>query len=112
MSHKPRVGEIIEAFDISSVNNDEPITIGGTKERWTMLVVYRGRHCPRCKRYLNKLNDMLSSWTDVMDVFVISADTKEKALADREEYGWNFELGYVVGQEFRKFLLAKGMAVA
>ena len=94
MSHKPRVGEIIEAFDISSVNNDEPITIGGTKERWTMLVVYRGRHCPRCKRYLNKLNDMLSSWTDVMDVFVISADTKEKALADREEFGWNFELGY------------------
>ncbi len=47
-----------------------------------MLVVYRGRHCPRCKRYLNKLNDMLSSWTDVMDVFVISADTKEKALAE------------------------------
>ena len=94
MSHKPRVGEIIEAFDISSVNNDEAITIGGTKERWTMLVVYRGRHCPRCKRYLNKLNDMLSSWTDVMDVFVISADTKEKALADRDEFGWNFELGY------------------
>ncbi|MEP2946446.1 MAG: redoxin domain-containing protein [Lentilitoribacter sp.] len=94
MSHKPRVGEIIETFDISSVNNDEPITIGGTKDRWTMLVVYRGRHCPRCKRYLNKLNDMLSSWTDVMDVFVISADTKEKALADREEFGWNFELGY------------------
>lgn len=94
MSHKPRVGEIIETFDISSVNSDEPITIGGTKNRWTMLVVYRGRHCPRCKRYLNKLNDMLSSWTDVMDVFVISADTKEKALADREEFGWNFELGY------------------
>ncbi len=94
MSHKPRVGEIIETFDISSVNSDEPITIGGTKDRWTMLVVYRGRHCPRCKRYLNKLNDMLSSWTDVMDVFVISADTKEKALADREEFGWNFELGY------------------
>lgn len=94
MSHKPRVGEIIETFDISSVNSDEPITIGGTKDRWTMLVVYRGRHCPRCKRYLNKLNDMLSSWTDVMDVFVISADTKEKALADREEFGWDFELGY------------------
>lgn len=94
MSHKPRVGEIIETFDISSVNSDELITIGGTKDRWTMLVVYRGRHCPRCKRYLNKLNDMLSSWTDVMDVFVISADTKEKALADREEFGWNFELGY------------------
>lgn len=94
MSNKPRVGEIIEAFDISSVNNDEPITIGGTKDRWTMLVVYRGRHCPRCKRYLNKLNDMLSSWTEVMDVFVISADTKEKAIADREEFGWNFELGY------------------
>ena len=59
-----------------------------------MLIVYRGKHCPRCKRYLNKLNDALSSWTEIMDVLVISADTKEKALADKEEFGWNFDLGY------------------
>lgn len=57
-----------------------------------MLFVYRGRHCPRCKRYLNKLNEALSDWTAAMDVVVVSADTQEKALADKEEFGWEFDL--------------------
>lgn len=92
--HKPRVGEKIEPFDIDVLGTDSTTTIGAPKERWTMLVVYRGRHCPRCKRYLNKLNDMLFDWTAIMDVIVVSADTKEKAIADRDEFGWKFELGY------------------
>jgi hypothetical protein len=29
-----------------------------------------------------------------MDVVVVSGDTKEKALADRDEFGWSFDLGY------------------
>ncbi|MEP3197156.1 MAG: redoxin domain-containing protein [Lentilitoribacter sp.] len=94
MSNKPRVGEQVDVFEIETLSGNGPIKIGATKDRWTMLVVYRGRHCPRCKRYLNKLNDMLSKWTDVMDVVVVSADTKEKAIADRDEFGWDFELGY------------------
>lgn len=57
-----------------------------------MLVVYRGRHCPRCKRYLNKLSAMLGDWTAVMDVVVVSADTQEKAAADKAEFGWAFDL--------------------
>jgi len=27
------------------------ITVGGPKDNWTLLVVYRGKHCPRCKKY-------------------------------------------------------------
>ena len=56
------------------------MTVGAEKDRWTMLFVYRGKHCPRCKRYLNKLNDSLTDWTDVLDVVVVSADSEEKAL--------------------------------
>lgn len=59
-----------------------------------MLFVYRGRHCPRCKRFLNKLNDALAAWTAEMDVVVVSADTEDKARADQAEFGWDFELGY------------------
>ncbi len=59
-----------------------------------MLFVYRGRHCPRCKRFLNKLNAVLPDWTDTLDVVVVSADTKAKALADKEEFGWDFDLCY------------------
>ncbi len=59
-----------------------------------MLFVYRGKHCPRCKRFLNKLNDALPAWKDVLDVVVASADSKEKAVTDQEEFGWDFDLCY------------------
>ncbi|CAN0603472.1 unnamed protein product, partial [Ectocarpus sp. 12 AP-2014] len=70
------------------------VTVGAPKKRWTMLFVYRGKHCPRCKRFLNKLEAALSGWTDVMDVVVVSSDTQEKAQADKEEFGWTFDLAY------------------
>ncbi|MFY0681396.1 MAG: redoxin domain-containing protein [Thalassovita sp.] len=92
-SPKPRVGENVEITSFPSVSGGE-ITIGAAKDRWTMMFVYRGRHCPRCKRFLNKLNAVLADWTAEMDVFVVSADTQEKAVADKEEFGWDFELCY------------------
>ena len=91
---KPLPGAPIGVFNFPTIEGKEPITIGAPTDRWTLLIVYRGKHCPRCKKYLNKLNDALTSWTDVMNVVVVSADTKEKALADREEFGWNFDLCY------------------
>lgn len=89
---KPRVDQPIGEHQFAITGGDGSISVGGTKDRWTMLFVYRGRHCPRCKRYLNKLNDMLTEWTDVLDVVVVSADGEEKAEADKAEFGWNFDL--------------------
>lgn len=89
---RPNVGTPIGVLNLESVSGGDPIKVGAPKDRWTMLIVYRGKHCPRCKRYLNKLNDALESWTAAMDVVVVSADTKEKALTDKEEFGWNFDL--------------------
>ena len=90
---KPRVGEPVETISFSSTGGDT-VTIGGAKERWTMLFVYRGRHCPRCKKFLNKLNAALPDWVAEMDVVVVSGDTLEKAKADKEEFGWDFDLCY------------------
>lgn len=91
--HKPRVGVPVEQISFQSVSGSE-ILVGHPKDRWTMLFVYRGRHCPRCKRFLNKLNAVLSGWVEVMDVVVVSADTQEKALADKAEFNWDFDLCY------------------
>lgn len=93
-SMKPRVGDPIGEIALSSVTDAKPVLIGQPKDRWTMLFVYRGKHCPRCKRFLNKLNAALDAWTNVLDVVVVSSDTREKALADKEEFGWNFDLCY------------------
>lgn len=93
MNGKPYVGQPVVPLSIATLESGS-VTIGQPKERWTMLFVYRGRHCPRCKRFLNKLNDALTDWTDVMDVLVVSADTQEKAQKDKAEFGWGFDLGF------------------
>jgi peroxiredoxin len=91
--HKPQVGEPIGKMEFQTVNG-ETRSIGQAKDRWTMVFVYRGRHCPRCKRFLNKLNAVLSQWLAVMDVVVVSSDSKEKAVADQAEFNWDFDLCY------------------
>lgn len=85
--HKPRVGAPFQRLELRSVDGGPPIVIGAPKDRWTMLFVYRGSHCPRCKRFLGKLNAALPAWRERMDVVVVSADPADKARADMAEHG-------------------------
>lgn len=67
------------------------VDLGGARERWTLLVVYRGRHCGRCKRHLNGLEAMKVDWESAgFDVVAVSADSAERARADVEEFDWSF----------------------
>lgn len=93
-SAKPHVGAPVEQMTFASLGSVQSVTIGQPKDRWTMMFVYRGKHCPRCKRFLNKLNAVLPAWREFMDVVVVSADSKEKAAADKAEFGWDFDLSY------------------
>lgn len=96
---KPIPGNIIAPMTFPNTKGGE-ITIGGANDNWTLLVVYRGKHCPRCKKYLNILNDMRGQWADAgFDVAVVSADTQEKAQADQAEFGWAFDLGYDLNED-------------
>jgi peroxiredoxin len=62
---------------------------------WRLLVVYRGRHCPLCKPYLNKLDSLLEKFAAAgVSVAAISADPEAKAAADQAEHGWRFPVGY------------------
>lgn len=93
MNAKPRVGEPVGPLSVETLGGGT-VTVGEAKARWTMLFVYRGNHCPRCKRFLNKLNSMLQDWTSAMDVLVVSADKAEKARMDQEKFSWNFDLAF------------------
>ncbi|AXI48188.1 thioredoxin peroxidase [Sulfitobacter sp. SK012] len=91
---KPTPGSILSPLTFARANGGE-ITVGGPSKNWTLLVVYRGKHCPRCKKYLNTLNEMRAAWADAgFDIAVVSADSQEKAQADQAEFGWDFDLGY------------------
>lgn len=94
MSHLFPAGTALPSLTFETVGGD-PVTVGGAKDRWTLLVVYRGKHCGRCKPYLSKLEGMKAAWEDAgFDIVTVSADTAEKARADVDEFGWTFPVGY------------------
>ena len=96
---KPVAGSILEHMSFPKLGGGE-VTIGGVRDNWTLLVIYRGAHCPRCKKYLNILNEMRDQWTDAgFDIAVVSADTQEKSEADRKKFGWDFDLAYGLLEE-------------
>ena len=65
----------------------------GSAKGWFLLVVYRGKHCGRCKKYLNNLEAMQSDWRELgFNMLVVSADSVENANSDKNEYGWTFDM--------------------
>lgn len=62
---------------------------------WKMVVVYRGKHCPLCTRYLNLLEGFKDPLRDIkVDLVAVSADSKEQLEAHREKLEVSFPLLY------------------
>lgn len=81
-------------------------TVGGAKSnpipagKWHILMVYRGKHCPLCKRHFKELNGIVDSFAAMgVGVSAVSADTKEKADADVASEGWKFPVAYDLSLE-------------
>jgi peroxiredoxin len=72
-----------------------PLVGGGTwtladqkPDSFTMIVVYRGFHCPVCKVYMGKLNSLMGQARDVgLNVVAVSMDGLERAEAAKAEWG-------------------------
>lgn len=91
---KPIAGAILDPIVVPKLGGGD-LTIGGARENWSLVVIYRGKHCPRCKKYLNILDAMAGKWSDAgFDIQVASADPIEKAQADMDQFNWGFDLGY------------------
>jgi peroxiredoxin len=90
---KPAAGAPMPLVNAAKVGRGE-LTIG-SGSGWQMVVVYRGQHCPLCRRYLAELNQLLDEYHSIgMEVVVVSADPREKAERETAEVGWRFPVGY------------------
>ena len=91
-SHKPAAGAALPGFTATQLDGS-PMSFDGSNGQWFLLVVYRGKHCGRCKKYLNKLESMQSDWHKAgFGILAVSADSVEKANADKNEFGWTFDM--------------------
>ena len=62
---------------------------------WQMVVVYRGRHCPMCTKFLNKLTGFRQRLLDIgVDIAAVSADSADQLAQHREQLDVNFPLFY------------------
>lgn len=63
--------------------------------RWQLVVIYRGKHCPICTRYLATLQELQNEFKNQeVDVVAISGDGIEKAKTQAAESELSFPVGY------------------
>ena len=65
-------------------------------DAFTMIVVYRGLHCPVCKTYLQGLRSTYDEWLSKgIEVVNVSMDDKDRATKAHEEWGLDpIPMGY------------------
>ena len=62
---------------------------------WQMVVVYRGRHCPLCTKFLNGLAGFRQRLLDIgIDIAAVSADSKAQLREHQSRLDVNFPLFY------------------
>ena len=70
-----------------------------------LVVVYRGKHCPLCTRYLDELNTALSELNDIgIDVVAVSADPVKKAEEQIGQINPDYAVGYDLSIEQMRVL--------
>lgn len=67
---------------------------------WQLVVIYRGLHCPLCKKYLAQLEDLQGKFHEIgVDVVVASGDTEQKAQVMTDEKDLTLPMGYGLSVE-------------
>jgi peroxiredoxin len=86
MSIKPRTK--VPALNLPTVGGGRFNLAEQHPKSFTMLVFYRGLHCPICKTYLRDLDRKLDEFTARgVSAVAVSTDTQDRATQSRREWG-------------------------
>lgn len=68
-------------------------------EKFTLVVAYRGLHCPKCKDQLQAIDPMVEGLTDEgYRILAVSMDTEARAKKAKEDWGLkHLTVGYDMG---------------
>lgn len=86
-------------------------------ERFTMIVVYRGLHCPLCSGYLKELDGRLAAFAARgVEVIAVSGDPAERADAAKRDWKLRrLTIGYGLGRDAARewgLFLSAGIATS
>lgn len=90
---KPR--EPVPALDVDTLDGSWSLA-EQKPENFTLVVFYRGLHCPICSKYLAEMNKMVDDFAEIgVGMIALSQDTRERAEQAREDWGLGkLEVGY------------------
>ncbi len=96
MNFKPR--ESVPALELPLIQGGSFNVHEQKPERFTLIVFYRGLHCPVCKTYVSELQSRLQEFRDKgVEPVAISSDTKERAEQTVKDWGIDaLSLGYAL----------------
>jgi peroxiredoxin len=74
-------------LEVELINDTRWVMSKQEPENYTMILFYRGLHCPVCKKQLESLKDKLSEFVDRgVNVIAISMDSEKRAKKAGEEW--------------------------
>ena len=100
-STKLLTGIAAPALEVSTLNGQIWRLAEQKPQNYTMVVFYRGLHCPLCKAQLVELDQKLGQFADLgIEVIAISGDSLERA--QQSQHDWdlkNLLVGYDLSEE-------------
>jgi peroxiredoxin len=88
--------QAVPALDVPTLSGARLALAAGEAANFTLLVFYRGYHCPLCRTYLTELNRLYDEFTARGVVIrVLSSDSQERAELSAKEWSLDrLNLGY------------------
>ena len=77
----------VPSLEVDLINDTKWVMDKQDPEKYTMILFYRGLHCPVCKKQLENLKGKLSEFVDRgVNVIAISMDSEERAKKAGKEW--------------------------
>ena len=96
LTNKLSSGGRLPEFTLAKVGGGT-VTLGKPEkgDYWQMVFVYRGAHCPICKKYLEKLEGLKDKFLATKaEIVAVSGDSEGKAVKMVEAAGLTFPVAY------------------
>lgn len=89
-------GNVAPSLEVTTVGGETWKLWESNPRNYTMVVFYRGLHCPLCAEYLRDLESKLDRFIQLgIEAIAISGDSEERAEASKEKWSLSkLRLGY------------------